>query len=55
MIREHDRGRSLTEILEDPYIRNRATEREIARLLERPEVIEALGRATVTEAENELG
>ena len=55
MIREHDRGRSLTEILEDPYIRNRATEREIARLLERPEVIEALGRATVREAENELG
>ena len=55
IIREHDRGRSLTEILEDPYIRNRATEREIARLLERPEVIEALGRATVTEAENELG
>ena len=55
IIREHDRGRSLTEILDDPYIRNRATEREIARLLERPEVIEALGRATVTEAENELG
>ena len=55
IIREHDRGRSLTEILEDPYIRNRATEREIARLLERPEVIEALGRATVREAENELG
>ena len=55
MIREHDRGRRLAEILEDPYIRNRATEREIARMLERPEVIEALGRATVTEAENELG
>ena len=55
LIREHDRGRSLTEILDDPYIRNRVTEREVARLLERPEVIEALGRATVGEAQNELG
>ncbi|TML44224.1 MAG: hypothetical protein E6G19_09475 [Actinobacteria bacterium] len=55
LIREHDRGRSLTEILDDPYIRNRVTEREVARLLERPEVIEALGRATVSEAQNELG
>ena len=44
----------LNEILEDPYVRNRASEREIARLLERPEVIEALGRGTVTEAEQEL-
>ena len=55
VIREHDRGRSLSEILDDPYIRNRATEREVARLLDRPEVIEALGRATVSEAQNELG
>jgi len=55
IIREHDRGRSLSEILDDPYIRNRATEREVARLLDRPEVIEALGRATVSEAQNELG
>ena len=54
IIREHDRGRRLTEILDDPYVRNRVTEREVARLLERPEVIEALGRATVSEAENEL-
>jgi hypothetical protein len=55
IIREHDRGRSLNEILGDPYIRNRATEREVARLLDRPEVIEALGRGTVSEAQNELG
>jgi hypothetical protein len=54
VIREHDRGRRLSEILEDPYIRNRATERELARLLERPEVIEALGRATVSEAKEQL-
>jgi hypothetical protein len=54
IIREHDRGRRLSEIVADPYIRNRATERELARLLERPEVIEALGRATVAEAQQRL-
>jgi hypothetical protein len=54
IIREHGRGRSLNEILDDPYVRNRASEREIARLLERPELIEALGRGTVTEAQEEL-
>jgi len=54
IIREHGRGRSLNEILDDPYVRNRSSEREIARLLERPELIEALGRGTVTEAQEEL-
>jgi len=55
VIREHDRGRRLSEILDDPYIRNRATERDVARLLERPAVIEALGRGTVSEAQDQLG
>ena len=39
VIREHGRGRALAEILQDPYVRNRCTEAEIARLLDRPEVI----------------
>jgi hypothetical protein len=52
VIREHDRGRPLAEILDDPYVRNRATPHEIARLLDRPEVIHALG-ASVVEAEQE--
>ena len=43
VIREHERGRSLKEILDDPYVRNRCSEREIARLLERPDVIRAIG------------
>jgi hypothetical protein len=55
IIREHDRGRPLSEILGDPYLRNRASETELARLLERPEVIHALGRGTVAEAQQELG
>jgi len=47
VIREHGRGRALAEILEDPYVRNRCTEAEIARLLDRPEVIHALGEPMV--------
>ena len=43
VIREHDRGRSLAEILDDPYIRNRTTPQERDRLLERPEVSRAIG------------
>ncbi len=43
VIREHDRGRTLAEILEDPYVRNRCTPQERERLLDRPEVIRAIG------------
>jgi len=31
LIREHDRGRRLDEIVEDPYVRNRVTPAELAR------------------------
>jgi hypothetical protein len=54
LIREHERGRPLAEILEDPYVRNRCTESERARLLERPEIIHALGQTTVAEARERL-
>jgi hypothetical protein len=47
LIREHGRGRSLEEILDDPYVRNRCSQQERDRLLERPEVIRALGEAVV--------
>jgi hypothetical protein len=50
VIREHERGRALTEILEDPYIKNRTTPLERDRLLDRPEVVRALGRETVQAA-----
>ncbi len=43
VIREHDRGRSLDEILEDRYLINRATPSQRQRLLDRPEVIRAIG------------
>src|SRR5438445_5396225 len=38
VIREHDRGRSLEEILQDPYVRNRCSPQEAARLLERSDI-----------------
>jgi hypothetical protein len=47
VIREHERGRPLAEILDDPYVRNRCSPHELARLLERPEVVHALGEGTV--------
>jgi hypothetical protein len=43
IVREHHRGRSLTDILEDPYVTNRTTPDKVRRVLERPEVIHAIG------------
>ena len=43
VIREHGRGRALDDILDDPYVRNRATPQEIERVLERPDVIRSIG------------
>jgi hypothetical protein len=44
VIREHDRGRPLAEILEDKYVVNRLpTPEQRARLLDRPEIINAVG------------
>jgi hypothetical protein len=50
IIREHERGRTLQDILDDPYVVNRCSEQEIARVLERPEVVRALGPAVVEAA-----
>jgi hypothetical protein len=47
VIREHERGRALEEIIEDPYVRNRCTREQVARLLDRPEIVHALGETTV--------
>ncbi len=50
MIREHDRGRDLAEILEDRYVQNRLTPDQRARLLDRPEVVKAIGSAKIESA-----
>jgi hypothetical protein len=44
VIREHSRGRSLAEIMEDRYVQNRLTPEGQRRLLDRPEVIHAIGQ-----------
>ena len=54
VIREHERGRSLAEILQDPYIRNRLSPQQQARLLDRPDVIRAIGQDTVASARDSL-
>ncbi|MEX2210978.1 MAG: hypothetical protein WD689_04365 [Gaiellaceae bacterium] len=50
VIREHDRGRSLDEILEDRYLINRTTPSQRQRLLDRPEVIRAIGDEAIDSA-----
>ncbi len=54
VIREHERGRALEEILDDPYVRNRATPQQVARLLDRPDVIHTLGESAVSTAQDRL-
>ena len=49
VLREHARGRAVANILEDPYVRNRSTAEERARLLERPEVVATIGEHVVAE------
>ena len=55
LIREHQRGRPIAEVLDDPYVRNRLTPRERDRLLERPEVIRALGEDAVASVRADMG
>ena len=54
LIREHDRGRSVDDILDDPYVRNRCSANEIARVLERPDVIKAIGDDMAEAAKSDL-
>jgi hypothetical protein len=49
VVRECSRGRPLTEVLEDPYVVNRSSKEERARLLERPDVIRAIGDHVIAE------
>ena len=54
VIREHERGRSLDEILNDRYLVNRTTPAQRARLLDRPEVIRAIGDETIESARSTI-
>jgi hypothetical protein len=50
VIREHKTGRSVEDILNDPYLKNRTNDEQRLRLLERPEVIRAIGEDTAAMA-----
>lgn len=54
VIREHRRGRPLRDILDDNYVTNRCSPEQIRRLLDRPEVVHALGDDAVTSARSNL-
>jgi hypothetical protein len=54
VIREHQRGRPLSEILEDRYVQNRLSTEQVSRLLDRPEVVRALGATTVESARSDI-
>jgi hypothetical protein len=55
VIREHDRGRSLHDILEDKYVVNRlSSQDQRARVLDRPEIIQAVGGDMVEAAKASL-
>ena len=41
------RGRSLEDVLADAYVVNRSTPEQRARVLERPEIVEAIGDHTL--------
>jgi hypothetical protein len=49
VLREHARGRRLAEVLNDRYVQNRTTTEERSRLLDRPEIVAAVGRQAVEE------
>ena len=54
VVREHDGGRSLDEILKDKYVQNRLTPEQQRRLLDRPEVIEAISGDTLDAAKSAI-
>jgi hypothetical protein len=43
VVREHHSGRALNDILDDAYVTNRCTPDQVRRVLDRPEVVHALG------------
>jgi hypothetical protein len=54
VIREHRRGRPLRDILDDNYVTNRCSPEQIKRLLDRPEVVHALGDDAVASTRSSL-
>ncbi len=55
VIREHDGGRALDEILQDKYVQNRLTPEQQRRLLDRPEIVGAISGEKIEEAKASVG
>jgi hypothetical protein len=55
ILREHNRGRSLQEILQDRYIVNRTTPSQLQRLLDNPDLVRALGNDTIEAVRMTMG
>jgi hypothetical protein len=54
VVREHHRGRSLEDVMQDRYVQNRLSPQQQSRLLDRPELIAAIGHDTVESARQTL-
>jgi hypothetical protein len=54
VMREHHRGRPLDEIMRDRYVQNRLTPQQQNRLLDRPDLIRAIGDDIVEAARGSL-
>jgi hypothetical protein len=54
VIREHERGRALDEILQDRYVQNRLTPEQQKRLLDRPEIVGTIAGDTIESAKTSL-
>jgi hypothetical protein len=54
VLREHARGRGLAEILDDRYVQNRLSVEQQRRMLDRPEVVHALGDDAVEQTRRSL-
>ena len=52
--REHRRGRSVADILTDRYVQNRLSPEQQARLLDRPDLVHALGEHDIVQARDAL-
>jgi hypothetical protein len=55
VVREVSGGRALAEVMQDAYITNRAGQVDARRLLDRPEVIAAVGDDVLHELRGKLG
>ena len=50
VVRECQRGRTFAEVMQDRYVLNRSTPEQRARLLERPDVVAAVGTEQIEAA-----